>query len=272
MRKLPVFDAIGHAITSTFKNFPFAFHVSWPWMLVIMPLSVATNLYVLFNDLAFERGSNPQPGQTAQYFLAVLPLVVVNVLAYSAIAVSWHRYILLDEVPQGWARLRLDRPMWRYIGNFLLILLILLGCGVAAGIGVGIAALLVRMILGETVMTILIVPVAIAGYIYGIISMYRMLVKLPAVALGREDFTIADAWFSTRGNQMRLFGMLVVTVCLSLAVGTTMLAAVYVFNLFGTIGLSISIAFQVLVNWALTIFGVTILTSLYGFFVQDRNF
>jgi len=39
--------------------------------------------------------------------------------------VNWHRYILLDEVPHGMERLRLDATVWRYVGNILLIALIL---------------------------------------------------------------------------------------------------------------------------------------------------
>jgi hypothetical protein len=32
------------------------------------------------------------------------------------------------------------------------------------------------------------------------------------------------------------------------------------------------IAIQVMVNWVATIFGVTLLTSLYGYFVEGRDF
>jgi hypothetical protein len=47
MRKLPVFAALGHAFKSTTDNIGFAFHISWPWMLLLLPLNVAVNLYRL---------------------------------------------------------------------------------------------------------------------------------------------------------------------------------------------------------------------------------
>ena len=37
-------------------------------------------------------------------------------------------------------------------------------------------------------------------------------------------------------------------------------------------GLAIAIAVQVIVNWISTILGVPLLTSLYGFFVEGRDF
>jgi hypothetical protein len=36
--------------------------------------------------------------------------------------------------------------------------------------------------------------------------------------------------------------------------------------------LFITIALQLVINWIATIFGVTMLTSLYGFFVEKREF
>jgi hypothetical protein len=38
------------------------------------------------------------------------------------------------------------------------------------------------------------------------------------------------------------------------------------------VGLSLAVAIQVMVNWVATILGVTLLTSLYGFFVEGREF
>ena len=48
MRKLPVFKALGHAIRSTTENMGFAFHISWPWMLLLLPFNAAVNLYLVF--------------------------------------------------------------------------------------------------------------------------------------------------------------------------------------------------------------------------------
>ena len=38
------------------------------------------------------------------------------------------------------------------------------------------------------------------------------------------------------------------------------------------IGLTLGFMLQLLVNWIFTIFSITVLTSLYGFFVEKRDF
>ena len=70
----------------------------------------------------------------------------------------------------------------------------------------------------------------------------------------------------------RLLGLLILFILCMLAVGLAMLAVTFIFSKFGTIGLSVLVAIQVMVNWLATILGVTILTSLYGFFVEGREF
>ncbi len=49
-------------------------------------------------------------------------------------------------------------------------------------------------------------------------------------------------------------------------------AITYGLGLGGTFGLSLAVAIQVMVNWVATILGVMLLTSLYGFFVEGREF
>jgi hypothetical protein len=95
---------------------------------------------------------------------------------------------------------------------------------------------------------------------------------MPAVALGRRDFSMGDAWRATRGNSWRMLGLLILFVLCMVLIGVLMLAVTYAFGLLGTVGLSLAVAIQVMVNWVATILGVTLLTSLYGFFVEGREF
>ena len=272
MRTLPVTKTLGHAIRSTTGNIGFAFHISWPWIMMLLPLNVATNLYLIFNGI--QPGANGQinPEQFGKLLAVAAPLTIASIVAYASIAVSWHRYILLDEVPEGWKRLRVDRMMWRYIGNIILIGLLIAACTIGAGIGFFLAALALTAILGETLSTVVTVPALFFMYLYAFVAAYRLAVKLPAIALGRVDFSMSDAWRVTGGNMWRLLGLLILFILCMLAVGLAMLAVTFIFSKFGTIGLSVLVAIQVMVNWLATILGVTILTSLYGFFVESREF
>ena len=272
MRTLPVIKAINHAIKSTTDNIVFAFHISWPWILMLLPLNVATNVYVILNDLQPQNEGEPDLAAIGKFFMVSAPLAIASIIAYASIAVNWHRYILRDEIAQGWLRLRVDGLIWRYIGNFILIILLVMAGTLAAGIGFVLAGFILNAVFGETLMAVILIPAGIALYVYVIAVTYRLSVKLPAVALGRRDFSMRDIWTATEGNNWRLLGLLgLFSVCVAL-VGLGMLLGTLIFSNFGTIGLSISIAIQVMVNWVATILGVTLLTSLYGFFVEGREF
>lgn len=265
MRKLPVTRALGHAIKSTTDNIGFAFHISWPWMLLLLPLNVAVNLYLVFNGM-----QDPQ-NLAAQAFLLIVPLAIASVVAYCSIAVNWHRYVLLDEVAEGWQRLRVDSLMWRYIGNAILIGLIMIVGGFVAVLIFGLVGWGLGAAVGEASL-IVIMPSVIALYAYALVSAYRLAVKLPSVALGRSDFFMRDAWLATAGNFWQILGLLLLFVICVLLVGLAMLLVTYLFGQLGTLGLSVSLAIQVAVNWVATILGVTLLTGLYGFFVEGREF
>jgi hypothetical protein len=265
MRKLPVFKALGHAFRSTTDNIGFAFHISWPWMLMLLPLNVAINLYLAFNGM-----QDPQD-LTAQSLLLVVPLAIASIVAYCSIAVNWHRYVLLDEVAEGWQRLRIDSLMWRYIGNAILIGLILFAVGFVAVLIFSFVGWALSSALGEASL-IVIVPAVVALYAYALVSAYRFAVKLPSVALGRNDFFMRDAWRATAGNFWQILGLVLLFFICLLLVGLAMLLLTYLIGQLGTLGLSVLLAIQVVVNWVATILGVTLLTSLYGFFVEGREF
>ena len=265
MRKLPVIAALGHAFRSTTDNIGFAFHISWPWMLLLLPLNVVVNLYLVINGLEDPKNF------TVQSFLIFTPLVIASIIAYCSIAVNWHRYVLLDEIAEGWQRLRMDGLMWRYIGNaFLIGLILMAGVFVAVLIFV-LVGLGVNAAIGEASL-IVIVPCVFALYAYAFVSAYRLAVKLPSVALGRNDFSMRDAWRATDGNFWQILGLVLLFFLCLFLVGLAMLLVTYLFGQLGMVGLSVSLAIQVAVNWVATILGVTLLTSLYGFFVDGREF
>jgi len=271
MRKLPVFKALGHAFRSTTDNIGFAFHISWPWVLILLPFNVASNLYMVLNGL--ETGGEPNPEMLGKFFAVTIPLALASAVAYSSIAVNWHRYVLLDEIAEGWQRLRIDSLTWRYIGNFILIFLILMVCAIPVAAVLGLVSyLLISLLGGGESLPVLLIPAAVALYALAFIVAYRLLVKLPAVALGRRDFSMGDAWRATKGNSLRLLGLLILFVLSLLLFAAGMFAITYLFGLLGTVGLSLAVAIQVMVNWVATILGVTLLTSLYGFFVEGREF
>lgn len=260
-RQLPAGACISHAISSVRNNIAYAFRISWPWYLVLILLGAGAGLLA---DSA--SGGNPEanPGAVLPFYLA---LGLLNLLAFSSIAVNWHRYILLDEVPSGSGLFRLDDKTWRYFGNFVLITLILF---IVSAIVVVPLTLIGAALNSSAVLAFL--AAAIALCVVGILF-FRLSIKLPAIALGRRDFSLSHALAATRGNSRPLLlvflfeiaaalGLILVLLFLTIAAGAVSQMLAF----------AVGTVLQILVNWIFSIFGITVLTSLYGFFIEGRDF
>jgi hypothetical protein len=266
MRQLPVFPAFAHAVKSAWHNLPFAFRASLPWLVVLVPINVWADLNVPAFDPKTIKPEEMMALQTAM--LRVYVAAAISFVIYASIAVTWHRYVLKDEVPTRASLLRLDKTVWRYFGNSILVALmisvlllplalLLSGFAVAAG-GFSPALLSLYMV----AFVLVAVPVA-----------YRLSVKLPAIALGREDFRFRDAWAATQGNMLRLMLLGVLSLVFVLGVGVvTGMAEELLTRVGGDLVRGAFLVLRQFVSWAIALFGITLLTSLYGFFVEGREF
>ena len=266
MRKLPVTAALRHAFNSTWHNLPFAFRVSWPWLVLLIPFS----LYFT-KDLPELDPTTTDPAKQVEMAKAVLGFyatAAVSMLVYASIGVTWHRYILQDEQPQGMQSLRLDSIVWRYIGNTLLVALF----AVFSILPLAIIFSIVLQVMGAPIQAVMPFYIALAILIALPVT-YRFSLKLPAIAIGNKNFRFGDAWNVTRGSmpQLILLGG-AVFLGLSLAGIVLGLAEQSVEALLGDGGAFVFRILNQLINWVVAIFTITMLTSLYGFFVEKRDF
>jgi hypothetical protein len=269
MRTLPVLDAFGHAVRSTISNIRFAFYVSWPWVVIMLPVNIGSNLYLLSHH------EPTSPALEADVAVVSFAATLLGLLSFASIAVNWHRYVLRDEVPSGFQRLRFDNLVWRYFGNLILIGLAAIGISLPINITLAIAVGIAESMAGhvDPILVVVLVLAFIANLVFAFVSSYRFGVKLPGVALGRTDYGIGDAWRDTAGNFWKFLGLVTLFV---LCVG---FASLVLFGLDlilsaggGALGTALGISIQVVVSWIVQILGVTLLTSLYGFFVENRDF
>ncbi|MFN0194818.1 MAG: hypothetical protein ACKVP5_23050 [Aestuariivirga sp.] len=263
MRVLPVVNIFSHSIRSVIDNIGFAFHVSWPWMLAILPIHVGTSVYAALN---MPTGAEPY---NAAVVVSGILSAAATMVAFASIAVNWHRYILLDEIPQGAQRLRLDSTVWRYVGNTLLIFLIMILILIIPSV---ILAILTAF--GGAVGAVIGGLVMIAAFLFAIAYFYRMSVKLPSIALGRRDYSISTALKDTDGNTARFIGLAALFFVVAIAIGLLVLALQYaIVGIDAGVGpgLYAILAIQLILNWLTTIWGVTLLTSLYGYFAEGRD-
>jgi hypothetical protein len=163
--------------------------------------------------------------------------------------------------------LRLDEVVWRYFGNMLIIMMAVMAVLLVIALPLNlIAGILQAPNFGLAATFILGVPV-------GGILFLRLAIKLPAVALGRRDLPIRDAWRVSEGNNLAILMLFLLNVFAAFGAVLAVMATHMLSSLLGgAVGTIVEIIIQLAVNWMLTIFGITILTSLYGFFVENRDF
>ena len=254
MNKLPAFQTIKHALKAViqFRNAGTRIALSW-----ILILTVVRILDRYFSGTANSVG---EPAGMMTFQPTEVIIAVFSIVIFSSIAVNWHRYILLDEVTPSEKILRLDRLVWNYAGRTVLIMLLTL----VPVVILSTAVLAVLPNLG----IVLFVPLIIAG-----IYIMRLSVALPAIALERKDFGIAAALQVTRGNNLQFAALLGLNALIFMA---TLLLTLIVLSIAGSVSETaariLAIILSVPISLFLSLFSVSLLSSLYGFFVENRKF
>jgi hypothetical protein len=189
-------------------------------------------------------------------FGAIIALIVA-VVSGLWIAVGWHRFILKGETANLFPQFRGDR-MWAYfLRSFgYALIIILIGAVWGAIVGLVLGAVLAGSMLAMFVGVALIVYIPV-----GVIA-FRLTAALPASALGAES-QFLDGWNATKGKLTDLASLAVISVGISLAFS---LIGTYVF---GNITI-LAVIWQVAFGWLQMMVGVSVLTTLYGHYIEGR--
>lgn len=237
-----------HSVRLVLNNLDVALRVS----LVLYLLQVAAQAY------AFSAGimdivegpdgmpvSSASPGQMWIYFL----LSLVAVVASLWIAVAWHRFVLLSEIPQGWMPLWPGAKIFGYLGRSILIGLAIVLVLIPVGF--------VTALLGMPILTVA-ASVGVAAYVF-----FRLSPILPAIALG-QDMSFGDALTATKDSGGALFGLagLMIAAAIILQLPTM---------LSGDPNSLLSLIYGIVVGWFATMIGISLLTTVYGHYVEKRG-
>ena len=257
------FQLFLHALRMILGNFGAAVRVSLPSLVAIVV--VAGLSITLFPALGMIE--HPAMMETAPFSAGGVAMVFLSAVAMAVAflwsAVAWHRFILLEEYPGATGPRWNGAAIWRYFVAGIVLGLVLVLLGVALGIVVGIASFAFgrpggdgAMVLGAVLMfALVVVPLILVSY--------RLSPILPAAAVG-ERLSIKDAWAATRGAFWPFLILAIVTSLASWALGLPtpiLMRASLVLGLIWTIA----------VQWVTMLFGVSILTTIYGYFVEKRN-
>ena len=247
MRKLSPPKAISHAISSVVTYRREALRIGMFWIPALFVLGLVR---LLAGD------GDPAAGQLDAPTLLDIASTALGLVAFSSMAVSWHRFILRDEHSAPW---RLDRLVLRYIGNSLLIVVM---AGVPMLIAVGLGSMVPAL-------SILLLPLSLAaGTLVTALS-----VKLPAVALDRGDFTFRMAWEACKGSLWQVLGVFLLNAAIVLGIFFVVVLSVIGIGALspaaGKVALLVADAVTALV---VALLNASVFTSLYGFFVERRDF
>ena len=269
MQKLPVFKIFGDMLDSVIENLSAALRMSWPWLLVLFPIRLAGDLYLFFEGIS---KSKPMPTQIWTIMGVTYTVALLTAIAFASIAVNWHRFILRSELAEGGQRLRLDGLVWRYffvgLGIAVMVGLILTAFVFGAGL-LGAVFAMASTALAVVVGTIVGLPLLLL--VFGISA--RWSVKLVAIALGNKEYSLSDAWRITTGNTWRLAGLEFLFIFAILLIGLINFGASYVAGIAESALVAAAVAaVSVIVGWFSTLMGITMLTSVYAFFVEKRVF
>lgn len=247
MRKLSPTKVISHALSGLWSFRRVALRIALAWLPVLLLCGIA-EVYFAPPELNADELPSVSTVQIASF--------LISLIASSSMAVSWQRFILRDEVGRG---LRVDAPVLRYAGFSLLLLIATLIPTV----------LLLTLSLMLPSMAVLALPVVVL--IGGAIT--RLSIRFPAISLGNRAFGFADAWKASEGNFWPCLGVFLLSWAITLGgLFVLMLLGSVLGQIDATVGeLAITVG-VILMQLFYALFNASVFTSLYGFFVESRDF
>jgi hypothetical protein len=206
----------------------------------------------------------PVPTQPAQAmaalgsggFLGVITAILA-VVAFVWIAVAWHRYVLLDEMPSGQFPEFNSSRLLSYGGYSLLIGVIGFALSFVVSAIVGIVAIPLLGMVGAYIMALLaLAAVLIVGY--------RLAPMLPAIAIDKP-LTLRQAWDATKNANTAIIVLAVLSAIAAVVIDipAIILASAGPLAFLGVL-------WTLATGWVKMIVGVSILTTLYGHYVEGR--
>jgi hypothetical protein len=246
-----------HSVRQVFGNLEGALRVSAVLTLVQVIITMTIGRSLLMDQLSLQTQMLEGNFNWPTYLMIMVLLFLLGLW----IAVGWHRYVLTNEMPGIVPRLHLDRVMG-YFGKSILIGLLVLPVVLVCSIVVtAIVAPLFRdqalaqpILFGSVIGFLIYLPV-------GTVAM-RLSAALPGVAL-EPGVSVFTGWNATAGHTLSIMGVVLLSIIAGLVLGLP--------NVFFFAPMSIpSLIWQFATQWVMVMVGVSILTTLYGHYVEGR--
>lgn len=243
-----------HSVRMIFGNLGAAFRIS----LVLYLVQVAVGVYHTsrFGDDVRAMQMSGRMDTPPGFWPVLLLVIVVSVITSLWIAVSWHRYVLLEENPSAVVPPFRGDQILSYLGKTILLGLLLAITGFMVGM---ILALVFGMIAGPVgVMVSVFLTFGLLVYLS-----YRFALVLPATAIG-QPLTFAESLGKTSPASGAIIQLSVI------AIGFAVLIELPQFMNADPNSI-VNIIYIYVLGWITMMVGISILTTLYGVYVEGRE-
>ena len=253
-------NLVQHSFVLLFNNLGNAFKVSvGPFLILIaVVFGLTATLGVSFGQFIPNPEEIPTqiaPDAAGSLFIGIVLILVTALFVFAWIAVSWHRFVLLEEYP-GILPAVSGRPIWPYIGRSVMLVLVLILIALPVGFVFG---LLSGAVMNNMVLFLLLN--ALMGVLFTWIWL-RLALLLPATAVGKP-ISMGDAWNASGRMSGAIFQAAVILVVLNVIFSSVFGAALGDNIVAGILNL--------IVTWVTMMVGISMLTTLYGHLIQGRD-
>ncbi|MFY2824098.1 hypothetical protein [Ruegeria sp. MALMAid1280] len=246
-----------HSVRMVFRNLQAALQIGLVPNVAAAVLSFAI-LYFTGSNVELVDGSELATSPV-QVFLSIV-VALMNLVVTVWIFVAWHRFILLEEYPKGWIPpFRTDR-LFDYIGYTFLLIAICVLAAIIFAIPVIIVAVLISL---SPVFSWLpaILPLFVVIVLYAVFL--RLGAVLPAAAIGKTiGFKAVKE--ATAGHNAVFFAIAVIMFVVQIAVLLFLVQAIQFLPVVG-------IASQTIIGLIGSLINVSVLTTMYGVFIEKRE-
>lgn len=241
-----------HSLNMVLRNWKEALQIG---LLPVAIIAAAVVVLLMTGILAEPTDQNmPFNFPSGGGFLSVFLTTLLACFCILWVVVNWHSFVLKEEYPQGWVPPLPTKRIFGYLLQSIVVSLCLLPVSIV------LVMFIVPIVNTVDATTLLVVLTLIYLPVYMIA--YRLFITLPATAIG-EQLSISEAWTATKGSSGTL---LVLSIVMSLA--SVLINQIETVLNNAMQGSAFLITAPLYAIWGLV--GVSVLTTLYGHYVQGR--
>jgi len=248
-----------HSVRMVFGNLGPAMRISGLLYLVYM----LVNAYFLVNyadvlsELQRGMASGNMPLTLPSGLISTMVLnFVVGLLTSLWIAVLWHRFVLLAQTPDTAIPPLYAGVVATYLGKTIQLALALAIVGFAIGV---LLSFVIGPFLGP--MTAMAIPLILLGVL--LYLSYRLGLVFPTVALNKT-MTFRSSWEKTKTASGAIAQLAVIAVIFAILIQIPS-------NMNPDPISAINLIYSYVVGWIAMMVGISVLTTLYGIYVEERK-